>query len=245
MNTEYQNNSTIIKEKLSSVLIKPVMVVGAGPSIINDLKPIINLFNRKLSFIAVDGTCTLFQRLNFPPDIVITDLDGEWNAILWAILNGSITLIHAHGDNFNLIKAFFNQNNKLLNTNLIWGTTQIDLQTNLFNYGGFTDGDRAIFLTFHYQSPIIALAGFDFGEEIGEFSMLNPFILKDPERKIKKFSIAKHLLDTYYDLHSGNRFNLTSQGENLKGFPKVSLDRFNRIIVQWYTKQNKSGSPKP
>ncbi|MHA1940850.1 MAG: 6-hydroxymethylpterin diphosphokinase MptE-like protein [Candidatus Hodarchaeales archaeon] len=239
LNTHFPNHLRIVMTQLTSILAKPVIVVGAGPSVITNLEAITSTFKDRVSFIAVDGTCTLFQQLDFHPDIVITDLDGEWGAIQWAISCGAITLIHAHGDNHNLIRSFFNQNIKLLTSNLIWGTTQNDLQTNLLNYGGFTDGDRAIFLAMHYQSPIITLIGFDFGEEIGEYSKMNPRLVKDPRRKIKKFKIAKYLLNSYYHVHTGTRLNLTSQGENLQGFSNISLDNFEKVITEWYGMQNK------
>ena len=137
------------------------------------------------------------------------------------------------------MKSFFNQNSKLLRNRLVWGTTQIDLNTNLLNYGGFTDGDRAIFLAFHHQSPIISLVGFDFGEEIGEFSKMNPMVHKDYQRKMEKFEIAKHLLNSYYNIHTGIRVNMSSQGEELQGFPKTNLDNFKKIIAEWYKKQNR------
>jgi uncharacterized Rossmann fold enzyme len=239
VNTHFSHHLLDIKEKIGIILAKPVIIVGAGPSVFKDLEILIAIFAHKVTFLAVDGTCSLFRNLNFVPDIIVSDLDGEWKAILWAITNGAMALIHAHGDNQHLVKSFFKQNSRLLKNKMIWGTTQNDLQTNLLNYGGFTDGDRAIFLAFHHQSPIISLIGFDFGEEIGKLSKMNPMVQKNYRRKIEKFKIAKHLLNSYFHIHTGIRVNLSSHGETLQGFPKTTFDNFERIIFEWYEKQNK------
>ena len=186
----------------------------------------------------------MFQELQTVPNIVLTDLDGEWSAIRWAISLGAITLIHAHGDNESLIQQFFEEKKTFMGTTCIWGTTQNKIETTLFNFGGFTDGDRAIFLSFHFNSPIIGLIGFDFGETIGKYSTLNPLITKDPIRKRQKFNIALTLLASHYLSHKGTRFNLTSSGEEIPGFPRSGLNDFKNSLNEWNKTRNKWEFPK-
>ncbi|MHA1995321.1 MAG: 6-hydroxymethylpterin diphosphokinase MptE-like protein [Candidatus Hodarchaeales archaeon] len=237
--------SSYILNKLHLSLKQPNLVVGAGPSLETDLNQCKEKLRLEdLVIIAVDGSCSLFRQLQIIPDIVITDLDGEWSAIRWAISHGAITLIHAHGDNQPLVQQFFTEDDFLKKETYVWGSTQNVFKTILFNFGGFTDGDRAIFLSIHFQSPLIGLIGFDFGEKIGKFSTLNPLITKDLIRKRQKFEIACSLLSSHYHTHNGIRFNLTSSGKEIPGFPRLSLDGFKHEINEWNKKQNKKEFPK-
>ncbi|MHA1976111.1 MAG: 6-hydroxymethylpterin diphosphokinase MptE-like protein [Candidatus Hodarchaeales archaeon] len=245
LQTNLGYNSNYVLKRLIKKLDQPILIVGAGPSLETDF----NNCKRYLSFenivtIAVDGSCSLFQELQIVPNIVLTDLDGEWSAIRWAISSGAITLIHAHGDNLSLIQKFFEEKKSFVGNTCIWGTTQNMIETNLFNFGGFTDGDRAIFLSFHFNSPIIGLIGFDFGETIGKYSTLNPLITKDPIRKLQKFNIALTLLASHFHSHKGARFNLTSSGEEIPGFPRVSLNDFKNNLIEWNRTRNKLEFPK-
>jgi uncharacterized Rossmann fold enzyme len=236
----YSDNSELILKNLSRILKKPVLIAGAGPSLETDVRKVKNLLlSDRVNLIAVDGTCSLFHELNIVPNIVVTDLDGEWASIKWAIHQGTVALLHGHGDNSDLIKAFFSENKKQIKGKKLWGTTQNDIESDLFNFGGFTDGDRAIFLTFHFQTPIIGLIGFDFGETIGKYSCLNPFVKKDLKRKQAKFQIAINLIGTYHHEHLGKKYNLTDSGETIPGFPKISSLEFETIVAKWYEMKKK------
>ena len=46
--------------------------------------------------------------------------------------------------------------------NPVIGTTQIEPISDVYNFGGFTDGDRAVFLAEHFGAKEIELVGFDF-----------------------------------------------------------------------------------
>ncbi|MFX1285183.1 MAG: 6-hydroxymethylpterin diphosphokinase MptE-like protein [Promethearchaeota archaeon] len=225
-----------ILQKLKIIHQKPVIIAGAGPSLKKDfsaifLGPYSNKTTKNFHTIAVDGATTLFNQRNVIPSIVVTDLDGDLNAISWAIEKGALTLIHAHGDNQQCISWFFDENNDLITKNDVWGTTQCNPGQVLFNFGGFTDGDRAIFMAIHFQSPLIGLIGFDFGTQIGEYSTLNSPIKKTQRKKLEKFRIALNLIDTYYSQHNGLRYNLTCQGQQISGFPKTNIVN---ILRNWF-----------
>jgi uncharacterized Rossmann fold enzyme len=229
-----------VLDKLGNLLKKPCLIAGAGPTLEQDFNDCIeHEIIEKVTNIAVNGTCSLFYQLRIRPQIVVTDLDGDWDAIVWAIKQGAVTLIHAHGDNLEIIKAFFKNFRKELQSKFVWGSTQNDLKTDLFNFGGFTDGDRAIFLCFHFQTPLIGLIGFDFGEKIGKYSTLNLYLNKDILKKQKKFKIALSLISKYYYAHKGIRVNLTSRGEKIDGFNNSRIQEFSKVIDKWYERQNK------
>ncbi len=220
-------NQNKITEKLCRILQKPVIIAGAGPSLEHDLSQLMTYQQvKKISFVAVNGATTLFKELNLIPEIVVTDLDGNMTAIHWAIINRALTLIHAHGDNHKLIYHFFSKFNDIVSLDNVWGTTQCKPTDILINYGGFTDGDRAVILAFHFQSPLIGLIGFDFGKSIGKYSLMKSPVKKSLKQKQKKFQIAIFLLDSFHSQHEGLRFNLTSNGQQLSGFPRISVASF-------------------
>ena len=64
----------------------------------------------------------------------------------------------------------------------------------LYNFGGFTDGDRCVFLAKELGAASIKLVGFDFEDE-----SVTP-------RKRKKLAWAKRLIDWLLSENSSNQF---------------------------------------
>ncbi len=220
---------------LREILTQPIVVAGAGPSLETDIKKMIKLnIQKSIQIVSADGATAAFRLVNIVPNIVISDVDGEWESIVWALGRGALILLHGHGDNKDLISDFFFKYHDCLEGKLLWGTSQNDPGDILFNFGGFTDGDRAIFLSFHFQTPLIGLIGMDFGTKIGKYSSFNSEIAKkDINRKIAKFEIAMQLLDEFRSTHKGLRYNLTSDGEPVPGFPKISFQEFSQKVSKY------------
>ncbi|MBU4189948.1 MAG: DUF115 domain-containing protein, partial [Candidatus Thermoplasmatota archaeon] len=95
---------------------------------------------------------------------------------------GAIAMIHAHGNNINRLERYV----PMFNGKLI-GTTQAKPFDNIYNFGGFTDGDRAVCLSDHFGAKKIFLAGFDF-KNVGKYS-------KSKELKMKKLGWAKRIIE--------------------------------------------------
>lgn len=167
---------------------REIMIFGAGPS----LEESILKHKKKLIYklkIAADGTTTALLKNNIRPDIIVTDFDGKVSDQLKANSEGSIAIIHAHGDNINKIKKYVPKlEGKIL------GTTQINPEPYgfLHNFGGFTDGDRAVYLVDHFHAKKIYLMGFDFNGKIGEYSFAEN---KDKKLKLKKLKWCKYLIN--------------------------------------------------
>lgn len=224
-----------ILRRLRQIFQQPIIIAGAGPSLDQDFKHLLaSNISLKLQLISVNGATTLFKRKNVIPTVVVSDLDGDLSAIKWAILNGALTLIHGHGDNQNLICAFLRDNREIISKYSVWGTTQCKPRDSLLNFGGFTDGDRAIFIAFHFQSPLIGLIGFDFGTKIGHYSILNSSVRKSNELKTRKFQIALKLIAKFHSLHNGFRYNLTTQGDEIAGFPRSDIPTFLGQLAEYY-----------
>jgi len=164
---------------------KSVIVFGAGPSLRKGVLFVKeNKLHSKHTFIAADGSITALLEEEILPDILVTDLDGRLRDILRANLMGSLTIVHAHGDNINILKRTLP---KLRN---VIGTTQIEPIGRLQNFGGFTDGDRCVFLAVNFKAKEILLSGMDFGNKIGRYSYRY-----NKKKKLQKLEIGKKLIE--------------------------------------------------
>lgn len=167
------------KDELKSLLQgKDVVVVGGGKNLEKDLDRDIS----KNLVIAANGTTSILLSKKLVPDIIVTDLDGNIDDQISANRGGAIVAIHAHGDNIEQIKRWTPKfEDKVL------GTVQCRPFDALHNFGGFTDGDRGVFLAHHFGAKSIRLLGFDF-ENVGEKPNC------DEKTKLRKLDWAKRLI---------------------------------------------------
>lgn len=193
---------------------KAVLVFGAGPSLEDDIRTMSeNSSLEHFSTIAADGAALAFEKVaNRGPDIIVTDLDGLRSRITRKIFTRTIVVVHGHGDNIMLLRKLV----PCLGS--VHGTTQAEPLPNVHNYGGFTDGDRAVFLADAYGAKMIVLAGMDFGKTVGSYSKPR---IRDQSVKLRKLGIAQELLE-YLAKHSGaDLYNVTSRGVDIQGFRRI------------------------
>ena len=125
-------------------------------------------------------------------------------------------LVHAHGDNSEKIHFVKNFKNCI-------GTTQTKPVGKIHNFGGFTDGDRSVFLANHFKAKKIILLGMDFGTRIGKYSktrVLNRTI------KIKKLRRGKELVEWLVKKSESEIYSTTK----IKGLTKTNLRDIDNII---------------
>ncbi len=111
----------------------------------------------KGTVIAADEAVSVALDSGLSPEFVVTDLDGRIEDIQSANVQGSTVVVHAHGDNMEALGRWaggFSRNSL--------GTTQSRPFAGIHNFGGFTDGDRGVFLAEHFGASEIRLLGFDF-----------------------------------------------------------------------------------
>lgn len=167
------------------------IVVGAGPSIKKHIKYVKENYDlNDYLIVSADGATTAMLEDDLVPDIVATDLDGKMEDLLAANLLGSYFVIHAHGNNEELIDNWTTKFDKIL------GTTQSVPIGHLYNFGGFTDGDRAMFFAIALGCEEMVLAGMDFGTTVTKYSRPNIEGATGPadEIKTKKLIFAERLL---------------------------------------------------
>jgi len=181
-----EGDEYILREELGAVIGRKVYVFGAGPSLENALK---EFDFSDGTLISADGATTALLDFDIVPDVIVTDLDGRISDIKLANDRGAFLVVHAHGDNRDKLVSYVPFLSRIL------GTTQTEPLDIVYNFGGFTDGDRAAFLAEELGAKEIVLVGFDFGETVGKWSKPS---LKGHSpvwgTKRKKFEFAKELL---------------------------------------------------
>jgi len=182
-----EGDKYILKEELASVVKKRAYVFGAGPSLEWALK---EFEFSDGTLIAADGATSALLERDIVPDIIVSDLDGRIPDIKLANDRGAFIAVHAHGDNVDKLTVYVPFFSRVL------GTTQMEPLDIIYNFGGFTDGDRAAFLAEELGAREIVLVGFDFGEIVGRWS--KPSLKEHSpvwETKRKKFEFARELLE--------------------------------------------------
>lgn len=134
---------------------KNVLICGNAPSLANDLD---NFDLENYIIIAADGATEVLLDSGIVPDIIVTDLDGNVEKEISANKKGSIIVVHAHGDNIDKLKKYVPYLRDVI------GTTQSGPLYNVYNFGGFTDGDRCVYLAKEFYAANIELAGYDFDD---------------------------------------------------------------------------------
>src|SRR4030042_5116484 len=127
-----------------------VTVCGNAPCLKDELEKI-----RGVVF-AADAAAEVLDAQGIHPDAVFTDLDGATDRLLELNKSGTIVVIHAHGDNMPLLRYWVPRFKGPL-----VATTQSVPLPNVYNFGGFSDGDRAVFAADELGADPITIIGFD------------------------------------------------------------------------------------
>lgn len=172
-----RENTASLSELETVISGKPVLVCGNAPGLRNELSKIdLSAF----VIIAADGAAAVLMDMGRMPEVICTDLDGnsetDIEKEILACEQGSIVLIHAHGDNMDKLEKYVSRFKRFI------ATTQAKPFDRIYNFGGFSDGDRCIFVARNFGAKSIRLAGFDF-----EDPCVNPI-------KKKKLKWAKELI---------------------------------------------------
>ncbi len=209
------NENFDIKKLEKKIRGKSIFVIGAGPSLSKAI-PILKKFDC-ITKIVADSAVEILEKKGITPDIVVTDLDGDEDSLKKVGKTKAIFLAHAHGDNMAKLHLVENFKNCI-------GTTQTHPIGRLHNFGGFTDGDRGVFLAYHMQAKNVILFGMDFGKIIGKFSKTKA---SDKKLKLKKLRRGKELLEW---LSKKNKIRFYTTSEYIKGFKKIRFTEIEGII---------------
>ncbi len=192
-------------EKVSELLKgKRAYIFGSGPDLEEELD---RFTTERLSalkgngkswldsvLISADGATSALLAREIVPHIIVTDLDGSPHDQLDCLGRGTVMFLHSHADNVGTLRTYTPE----LKGHVI-GTTQVSPYEGgkLDNFGGFSDGDRAAFITEHFGASSIILLGFNFnevGEKIGEGGIRSNLTKEQEDRKFRKLTWASVLL---------------------------------------------------
>jgi uncharacterized Rossmann fold enzyme len=127
-----------------------ITVCGNAPCLKDELEKI-----RGVIF-AADAAADVLYENGIVPDAVFTDLDGATDDLLDLNESGTVVVIHAHGDNMPLLRYWVPRFR-----GPVVATTQSAPIKNVYNFGGFSDGDRAVFAADELGAAHITIIGFD------------------------------------------------------------------------------------
>ncbi len=152
---------------------RDVLVCGKAPRLKDDLRQV---DRSKYTVIVADGATSALLAAGIVPDIIVSDLDGSHVDLLKANRMGAIVLAHAHADNVPAVKEMVPKLKDVI------GTTQAAPFDRVYNFGGFSDGDRCVFLAKEFGSRSVRIIGFDLDD-----TNVTP-------KKLKKLKWARKLL---------------------------------------------------
>lgn len=162
---------------------RAVTVVGAGPA----LERLTTTDFPAGVVVAADGAAERLRELGIVPRVVVTDLDGDPDALRWAAAQGAAMVVHAHGDNRDRLAMVAELGPFVCGT---YQSTPDPALAPLHNLGGFTDGDRAVVLCEAYDVRVVSLVAFDFEAEPSRYSHT-----WDPATKPRKLAWAKRIIE--------------------------------------------------
>lgn len=194
---------------------KQVMVIGSGPGLDRNLEFIKK--NRTLTKIVANGAVQVLIEGRIKPDIVVTDLDGNPSFLQKADKLGATMVVHAHGDNIAMLKKLVPKFSHII------GSTQVMPVENVYNFGGFTDGDRCVFLAEEFSAKEIILIGMEFGPHLNRYSRE---LIRNGNLKNEKMKVARKLLEML--AKQGSQSNLFDTSTRpIKGFKHFIINEDN------------------
>jgi 2-amino-4-hydroxy-6-hydroxymethyldihydropteridine diphosphokinase len=152
---------------------RDVLVCGKALRLKDDLK---NVDRSKYTVLAADGATSTLLAAGIVPDVIVSDLDGSHADLRKANEKGAIILAHAHADNIPAVREMVPKLKDVI------GTTQARPFDHVYNFGGFSDGDRCVFLAKELGAASITIIGFDLSD-----TNVTP-------KKLKKLKWARRLL---------------------------------------------------
>ena len=131
-----------------------VAVTGAGPSLVDEL----DRARRADAVFAASTAADTLRVYGIGVDLMTTDLDKNPQTARALTHEGVPVAVHAHGDNVPAVEEHVPE----MDPEQVLATTQAAPVGPVYNFGGFTDGDRGAFLADHLGAGKLVFPGWDF-----------------------------------------------------------------------------------
>ncbi|MEN3048116.1 MAG: 6-hydroxymethylpterin diphosphokinase MptE-like protein [Candidatus Caldarchaeales archaeon] len=170
------------------------IVVGASDNVHEDLRSlehVLHGFRDDVYLVSADSATPALLGAGLVPDAVVTDLDCPEQELLKAYSRGSFFFVHGHGDNLDALSRL-----TVKLRDRAEPTCQVpDPVGHVHNFGGFTDGDRAVHVASALGCRTIVLVGMCLSCDVSELSSRGkPRTASWFATKSRKLEIAKRLL---------------------------------------------------
>ena len=175
------------RDRLAGFAGARVAVAGAGPSLPDELDRVEDAD----VVVAASTAADVLREAGVGVDLVVTDLDKNPDSVRELSHEGVPVVAHAHGDNVPAVEEWVPR----FAAEQVLATTQAEPVGPVYNFGGFTDGDRAAFLADAFGAAELVFLGWDFDD---------PGV--DP-LKAKKLAWAERLL-FWLETRRGERFSV-------------------------------------
>lgn len=164
-----------------------VAVVGAAPSLSADVERV----READRVFAASTAADTVRSAGFEVDLMVTDLDKNPETARELTREGTPVAAHAHGDNVSAVRQWV----PTYDSDHVLATTQAAPVDSVYNFGGFTDGDRAAFAADAFGADRLRFVGWEFDD---------PAVTEAKARKLRWAERLLHLLER----RRGERFDV-------------------------------------
>ncbi|MEM0445537.1 MAG: 6-hydroxymethylpterin diphosphokinase MptE-like protein [Nitrososphaerota archaeon] len=226
--SDYMSDKRCLVSELASKIggARCVVVAGAYDTLAEEAVILSEYLSPRIVVVSADTATTPLLDGGITPDIVVTDLDGDFEDIEECWRRGAVIVVHAHGDNMERLRAYVPRLGERVEA-----TCQCLPRGHIHNFGGFTDGDRAVFMAAALGAKRVVTVGMCFTCSVGRYSLATKKPTPDWVRKKRmKLHYAWELLSWLASERSGLELidaTLTPEPPP-KGFKKMPL----RDIIQ-------------
>ncbi|RDI72952.1 6-hydroxymethylpterin diphosphokinase MptE-like protein [Halopelagius longus] len=135
---------------------RTVAVVGAAPSLSEEVERVGDADRVFAASTAADAV----RDAGFDVDLMVTDLDKNPETARELTREGTPVAAHAHGDNVPAVREWVPR----FESEHVLATTQAAPVDAVYNFGGFTDGDRAAFAADAFGADELRFVGWEFDD---------------------------------------------------------------------------------
>lgn len=133
-----------------------VAIAGAADCLTDEL----HVVRDADAVVAASSAAAVIRENGLELDCLVTDLDGTPELAPELTAEGVPVAVHAHGDNTALLDRMV----PTLHPEFVIPTTQAAPTARVYNFGGFTDGDRAAFLADSCGAARLCFPGWEFDD---------------------------------------------------------------------------------